>query len=74
MEVMELKKRAEIFLKNDIRIFIKDIYDNFYFCEIKEINKDWILVWNFAGQRIGLNTRILWIDILEMSEYRGDLK
>lgn len=71
---MELKKRAEIFLKNDIRIFIKDIYDNFYFCEIKEINKDWILVWNFAGQRIGLNTRILWIDILEMSEYRGDLK
>ena len=74
MEIKEIKERAIIFLTNDIKIFIKDIYDNFYFAQIKEINKDWLYVSNFAGNRKGTNTRILWIDIQEINEYREEIK
>lgn len=72
MEITELKKRAEIFLRNNIRVFIKDCYDNFYFAQIKEIFPDWVFVYNFKGNREGQNTRILWIDIVEINEYRGE--
>lgn len=72
MEITELTKRAEIFLKNDMQVFIKDCYDNFYFAEILIIGKDWIYVYNFKGNRQGQKTRILWIDIVELNEYRGE--
>ena len=70
MEIKDLKERARIFLKNDIKVFIKDIYNNFYFCEIKEIWNEFLIVKNFAGSRNGTDTRILWLDITEIQEYR----
>ena len=51
MEIKELKERATIFLKNDCKICIKDIYNNFYFAKIMAINKDWLYVSNFSGNR-----------------------
>ena len=70
MEIKELKERAKIFLNNKIKIFVKDIYDNFYFCEIKEISGEFLIVSNFAGSRNGTDTRVLWLDITEIQEYR----
>ena len=70
MEIKDLKERARIFVKNGIRVFVKDIYNNFYFCEIKEIKDEFLIVRNFAGSRNGTDTRILWLDILEIQEYR----
>ena len=64
------KERARIFLKNDIKVFIKDVYDNFHFCIVKEINEDWIIVYNFKGNREGETVRILWMDILRLEEYK----
>lgn len=65
-----LRDRAEIFLRNDIRVYIKDCYNNYHFCFIKEIFDDWLIVKHFKGNRAGTNTRILWIDILKLEEYR----
>lgn len=71
MEIKEVQKRVEIFFNNDIRVFIRDIYNNFFFCEIREINKEWVVVYNFKGNRKGTKTRILWMDIKVVEEYRG---
>ena len=67
-------ERAEIFLRNDIKTFIKDVYGNYHFCFIKEIAKEWIIVKNFEGNRAGEKVRILLIDIEVLKEYkeRGD--
>lgn len=75
-KIIRLKEKAKIFLNNNIKTFIKDIYNNYYFCYIKEIYSDWIIVENFKGQRNGEITRILLVDILDIQEYkdREDLK
>ncbi len=68
--IVRLKNKAEIFLRENIKSFIKDVYDNYHFCNIKEINSDWVIIKNFKGKREGENLRILWIDILDIQEYK----
>ena len=69
-----LKRKAEIFLRNNIRAFIKDVYYNYHFCLIKEIGEDWVIIEHFKGKRFGEVIRILWIDIKVFDEYREDLE
>jgi len=69
-KIERLKLKAELFLKEDIKAFVKDIYDNYFFCEIFWTQKDWITVKSFKGKREGEKTRILWIDIEDIKEYR----
>jgi hypothetical protein len=73
--INKFKEKAEYFLQNDVRAFIKDSSNNFYFCDILVIGETHLLVNNFAGNRIGEKTQILWFDIEVFSEYqeRGDL-
>jgi len=65
-----IKHKAEIFLRNDLRVFIKDIFDNYHFCMINEICTDWVIIKHFKGTRAGENLRILWIDIKIFEEYK----
>ena len=67
-----LKDKAEFFLEKDIRAFIKDNYDNFYFCDILLVGETHLLISNFAGKRKGEKDRILWIDIKDISEYKEE--
>jgi hypothetical protein len=71
-KIARLKLKAELFLKEDIKAFIRDVYDNYYFCNIVLINEDWLYVQFFKGQRQGERLRIFWVDILEISEYREE--
>jgi len=64
-----LKKKAEFFLENDIRAFIKDFNDTFYFCDILLVGETHLMVQNFAGKRNFLKDRILWIDVKSIEEY-----
>jgi len=68
--IERLKLKAELFLKEDIRAFIKDVYDNYHFCDISLVGENWLLIQHFKGSREGEKTRIFWPDILEISEYR----
>lgn len=74
--IERLTEKAKVFLNNNIKTFIKDVYNNYYFCYIKEIYSDWIIIENFKGQRNGEITRILFVDILDIKEYKDkeDLK
>lgn len=70
------KEKAEYFLEKDIKAFIKDSSDNFYFCDILIVGETHLLVENFDGNRSGEKSRILWVDIEVFSEYKekGDLQ
>lgn len=68
--IERLKLKAALFLKEDIRAFIKDVYDNYHFCDILLVGEDWLLIHHFKGSRMGEKTRIFWPDIIEISEYR----
>lgn len=69
-KIERLRVKAEYFLKEDKRVFIKDIYDNFHFADILLIGEDWIYVQHFSGRRTGEKSRILWVDIINLEEYK----
>jgi len=73
-KIERLRKKSEIFLKENIKSFIRDIYKNYHFCYIKEINSNWLIIENFKGKRKGEKIRILFLDILDIQEYREEDK
>jgi len=68
-KVERLKAKADVFLKNDIRAFIKDFDDNFYFCDVLLVGELKLLISNFAGKRKGEKTDLYWQDIKSIDEY-----
>ena len=69
-KIERLKLKAELFLKNDIKAFVKDVYNNYHFCKIKFIGEDWLLIQFFKGLRQGEKLRIFWPDIVDIKEYK----
>lgn len=65
-----LKEKAEYFLENNVKAFIKDSANNFYFCDLLVVGETHLLVENFSGQREGKKSQILWLDVEVFSEYR----
>jgi len=68
----KFKEKAEIFLRNDIPLFIEDYLGTYYFCLIREITSDYIKVWNFTGKRKGETDRIFFVDIIRFDEYKKE--
>ncbi|HKL23637.1 MAG TPA: hypothetical protein VJ895_02700 [Candidatus Nanoarchaeia archaeon] len=69
-KIERFKFKAELFLRKNLKVFLKDIYDNYHFCEIISLDKDWVIIKHFKGKREGEKVRILWADILIIDEYR----
>jgi len=69
-----MKAKAEIFLKNSIKAFIVDVYDNYYFCEIIFVGEDSIHVQHFTGKKKYEKERIFYPDILKFEEYEENSK
>ena len=65
-----MKAKAEIFLKNSIKAFIVDVYDNYYFCDILLVGEDYLYVKHFTGKKKGEKERIVWFDIIKFEEYQ----
>lgn len=75
-KVKKYKEKAEYFLEYDIKAFIKDSNDQFYFCDIINVGETHLYIENFTGHRKGIKNQILWIDIEVFNEYKekGDLE
>lgn len=75
-KVKKYKEKAEYFLEYNIKAFIKDSNDQFYFCDILIVGETHLYIENFAGHRKGIKNKILWIDIEVFNEYKekGDLE
>ena len=70
-KVERWKLLADVFMKNDSKVFIKQINGDLHFCNIFVIEDDSILVDNFAPiQRKGKREKIWWFEIEEFEEYK----
>lgn len=68
-KIERLKGKADIFLKNNIKAFIVDTSDNYYFCHIISVGEDYLYVEHFSGKKKGERERIVWFDIVRFDEY-----
>ena len=69
-KVERMKAKAELFLENDIRVFIKTIYDDYYFCDIILVGDVYLVVQSFTGKRNGEKDKLVWTDIVSLDEYK----
>lgn len=69
-KIKRLKVKAETFLKNDIRAFIKTYSGDYFFCDILIVGDIRLEVHNFIGKRKGTNSNIFWPDIISIEEYK----
>ncbi len=62
---------AELLLKENKRIYIKDLSDDIYFADIVLVGEDSILIDCFAPEkRKGERKKLYWIMIVKMDEYK----
>ena len=74
-KVEQFKAIAEELLKNDIRAFIKDIYNNYYFADILFVGEDGLRIQCFGPeQRKGLKETLLWSTISFIFKYKEETK
>lgn len=64
------KIKAEGFSKNNIKAFIEDIKNNYYFCNIISIDDISVFIENFSGIREGEKERLFFVDIIKFEEYK----
>ncbi len=69
-----MKAKAEIFLKDSIKAFIVDVFDNYYFCDIIFVGEDSIHVQHFTGKKKFEKERIFYPDIIKFEEYKEEKK
>ena len=69
-KIERFKIKAEGFLKDNIKAFIVDINDTYYFCDIIFVGDISIHVYNFKGSRMGEKDRIYWSDVVRFEEYK----
>ena len=65
------KLLSETFLRNDIRVFIQNLKDDYYFCDIILVTEDYVYVKSFKGKRDGEKEKIYFFEILKLEEYKG---
>ena len=63
------KEKAKIFLEGNIRAFIENFSEDYFFCNILEVHENFVIVSCFAGQRKGEVERVFFIDIKKFEEY-----
>ena len=62
--------KAELFLKNDTRIFITDVNDNYYWADLLFTGEDTVRFQCFSGKLIGEKITLLWVDVVKFEEYK----
>ena len=68
-KIKRMKVKADLFLDKEIKTFIVDINNDFYFCNIESVEEDSLVVLGFAGRRKFERDKIFFIDILRFEEY-----
>ncbi len=62
--------KAEIFLKNDTRVFITDINDNYYWADLLFVGAETVRFQCFSGKLSGTKKTLLWADVVKFEEYK----
>ncbi len=70
-KIERFKIKAEGFLKENIRAFIIDINDTYYFCDIIFVGENHLVVQGFKGIKKLEKDRIYWADVIRLEEYKS---
>lgn len=74
-KIARIKILAELFFKDKIKVYIKDIYDSYYFCDIVSVKEEKILVKCFAPtDKAGQEFQIYWANVIELKKYEEQRK
>lgn len=68
-----LQIKAELFLKNNNKVFLRDVYDNYYFCYILFVGEDILRIQNFKGKRLvdGIEKEDVYlVDVADIQNYK----
>jgi hypothetical protein len=69
-KIERIKILADLFLKDNIKIYIKDIYNSYYFANIISMNSDTINIKCFSPMdRAGQEFSLYWANILNLKKY-----
>lgn len=66
----EIRERAQFFLNNKIKAFLKDNFNSYYWGYIVQINDLGIKIKNEEGKRLGKYDFILWCDLRLLIKYK----
>ena len=64
------KIKAEEIANENLKAFIIDVNDTYYFCNIIFVGHATILIENFKGQRAGDREKLFWADIVKLEMYK----
>ena len=64
------KIKAEVFLKNNIKVFLIDIHDTYYWCDLIRVEEDTVIVLAFEGEYAGIEKKLFWVDVKKFEEYK----
>lgn len=64
------KIKAEVFLENNIKAFIVDVEDTYYFCNIIFVGDKKIYIQHFKGKKKDEKERLFYVDIVKLVEYK----
>ncbi len=65
------KLLAELFVKQNNKVFIREINGDLHFCIIVNKEEDFIMIENFGpDQRAGVREKIYWLSVSEFGEYK----
>jgi hypothetical protein len=74
-KIEQWKVLAEVYLKQDIKVFIKDYKDTWYFADILIVGEDTILIQCFEPEdKKGLKFDLFWQEISYFDKYKGEIK
>lgn len=62
--------KAEMFLKNDTRVFIVDINDDYYWADLIFVGEEKVTFQCFSGKLAGEKRTLLWFDVVKFEEYK----
>ncbi len=68
-KIERLKLKAEFLCKENIKVFVKDIYNTYYFCNIVFVGEQRLVVVPFVGRKENESISLLWMDIENIKEY-----
>lgn len=72
-KIERLKLKADLFLKQKQKTFVRDIYDNYYFCYIKANRSDELDIENFEGPRYDdgeIYETLDWLNIIKIDKFQ----
>ncbi len=69
-KIERFKIKAENFLNNNIKAFIIDANNTYYFCDIIFVGEEGVHIRNFKGPRKHEKERIFWEDVNKFEEYK----